>query len=86
MVLFFDLHIKDDGTIHTSIGKNKNMNITGCPKKKVPIGLPKPQFLSKTFEIFTVGRLFYSGFMKNFDFKGPKSMFEIFRNSQKMGC
>ena len=35
---------------------------TGCPKKKVPIGPPKPQFLSETFEIFTVGRNFYSGF------------------------
>ena len=32
-------------------------------QKKVPIGSPKPQFLSETFEIFTVGRLFYSKFI-----------------------
>ena len=31
---------------------------TGCPQKKVAIGPPKPQFLSETFEIFTVDRLF----------------------------
>ena len=60
-------------------------------QKKVPIGPPKPQFLSETFEIFTIGILFHSGFstfsdLKKFDFKGPKSMFEIFRNSQKTGC
>ena len=58
---------------------------TGCPKKKVTIGPPKPRFLSETFKIFVVGRLFYSGFsafsdLKNFDFKGPKSKFEIFKN------
>ena len=31
---------------------------TGCPKKKVAIGLPKPQFLSETFEILVLGGLF----------------------------
>ena len=51
------------------------------------IGSPKPQFLSETFEIFTVGRLFLADLellsdLKKIDFKGPKSMFEILRNSQ----
>ena len=41
---------------------------TGCPQKKVAIGPPKPQFLSETFEIFTVRRLFYSGFRTCFRF------------------
>ena len=64
---------------------------TGCPKKKVAIGPPKPHFLSENFEIFTVGTLFIADLvlfsdLKNFDFEGPKSMFEIFRNSQKTGC
>ena len=68
----------------------RKMHIQGVPKK-VAIGPPKPQFLSETFEIITVGRLFYSGFsifsdLKNFDFKGHKLMFEIFRISQKKGC
>ena len=60
-------------------------------QKKVAISPPKPQFLSETFEIFIVGRLFFIADLvlfsdlKNFDFKGPKSMFEIFRNSQKTG-
>ena len=53
--------------------------VQGIPKK-VTIGPTKPQFLSETFEIFVVGRLFYSGLsavsdLKNFDFKGPKSKF-----------
>ena len=38
-------------------------------QKKVGIGPPKPQFLSETFEIFTVGRLFYSGFSTFFRFE-----------------
>ena len=42
---------------------------TGCPKKKVAIGPPKPQFLSETFEIFTVGRPLYSGLSTIFRFK-----------------
>ena len=62
---------------------------TGC-LKKVTIGLPKPQFFNETFEIFVVGRLFHSGFsafsdLKIFNFTGPKSKFENFKNSQKIG-
>ena len=46
----------------------KPIGIQGVPKK-VTIGPPKPQFLSETFEIFTVGRLFYSGFSTFFRFE-----------------
>ena len=41
---------------------------TGCPKK-ISIGPPKPQFLSETFEIFTVGRLLHSKFSTFFRFE-----------------
>ena len=36
---------------------HSHITIQGVPKK-VAIGPPKPQFLSETFEIFVVGRLF----------------------------
>ena len=63
------------------------MGVQGVPKK-VAIGPPKPQFFNETFKIFVVGRLFHSGFsafsdLKIFNFTGPKSKFEIFKNSQK---
>ena len=53
---------------------------------RVTIGPPKPQFLSETFEIFVVGILFIAYLvllsdLKIFDFKGPKSKFEVFKNS-----
>ena len=47
---------------------NMVATIQGVPKK-VAIGPPKPQFLSETFEIFTVGRLCYSGFNTFFRFE-----------------
>ena len=65
--------------------KESSLNVQGVPKK-LTIGSPNPQFLSETFEIFVVGRLFIAdlGFfsdLKNIHFKGPKSKFEIFKNS-----
>ena len=56
---------------------------TGCPKKKVTIGPPKPQFFSETVEIFVVGRLFIADFvlfsdLKNFDFQAISAIFENF--------
>ena len=64
------------------------VNFTRCPQKKVAIFPPKSQFLSETFEIFIVGTLFHSRFsafseLTIFDFKRPKSKFEIFKNSRK---
>ena len=58
------------------------VHIQGVPKK-VAIGPLKPQFMSETFELFVVGRLFIADLvffldLKIFDFKGPKSKFEIF--------
>ena len=62
-------------------------NNTGCPKKGNDWSV-KTTFFEQTFEIFFVGRLFHSSFrafsdLKNFEFKGPKSKFEILKNSQK---
>ena len=56
---------------HLPLGKSRHNNNSHLntphtyrvsQKKKVTIGPAKPPFLSETFEIFTVGRLFYSGF------------------------
>ena len=53
----------------------------GVPKR-VTICPPKPQFLRETFEIFTVGRLLYSGFsifsdLKKFGFFLRISNFDL---------
>ena len=71
----------------TSIADRDNIILQGVPKK-VTVGPPLPQFLSETFEILVVGRLFIANLvllsdLKNFDFKGPKSMYEIFQKKPK---
>ena len=42
---------------------------TWCPKRNIPIGSAKSQFLRQTSEIAVVARLFHSGFRAFFGFE-----------------
>ena len=54
-------HLSNDWLILCNLTVKLEVHIQGVPKK-VTIGPPKPQFLSETFEILVVGRLFHSRF------------------------
>ena len=65
----------------------KKSNVQGV-RKNSSIATPKSEFLSLTFEVYVVARLFHSGSsavfgFESFDFIGPKSEVEILQNNQK---